>query len=323
MNMKPFWRAALTLAASAWVFSAAAQAYPEKPIRFVVGFPPGSSIDTVSRVVLDDIRARTGASIVVENKPGALGALGMEHVIRSAPDGYTLMPSSSATHSSGPSLSKALERMDPVHSLTHIGRVARFDIVVVTRATGPYGTARALVDAGRARPDALTFGYGSGTGQVSSVAFSKVTGVQARAIPYRGQPAAVTDLIGQQIDFVSSDVGAVLPFVRQGSLNAVAVMAERRSGLLPDVPTMTEAGLAPLVLSGWLGIDGPGKLPQEIVGWWGRQLKLSLDKPAVQEKIRTLGMETWPQDAEPFGEFVQKEKSRWAAHVREAALQPE
>ncbi|MET4576241.1 Bug family tripartite tricarboxylate transporter substrate binding protein [Ottowia thiooxydans] len=323
MNTKQFLGVLSIFAASAWASFAAAQTYPEKPIRFVIGFPPGSSIDTVSRVVLDDIRARTGTSIVVENKPGALGALGMENVIRSAPDGYTLMPSSSATHSSGPSLSKALEKMDPVHSLTHIGRVARFDIVVVTRATGPYGTARALVDAARARPDALTFGFGSGTGQVSSVAFSKVTGVQVRAIPYKGQPAAVTDLIGQQIDFVSSDIGAVLPFVRQGSLNAVAVMAERRSGLLPDVPTMTEAGLPPLVLSGWLGIDGPGKLPPEVVGWWSRQLKLSMEKPAVQERMRTLGMEAWPQEAEPFREFVEKERSRWAAHVREAALQPE
>lgn len=323
MNPRSFWRVAFVLAAVVPGASAGAQTYPEKPIRFVVGFPAGSSIDTVSRVVLDDIRARTGASIVVENKPGALGALGMELVIRSAPDGYTLMPSSSATHSSGPSLSKALDKMDPVHSLTHIGRVARFDIAVVTRSSGPYATAKALVDAGRVRPDVLTFGYGSGTGQVSSIAFSKVTGVQARAIPYRGQPAAVTDLIGQQIDFVSSDVGAVLPFVRQGSLNAVAVLAERRSGLLPDVPTMAEAGLPPLILSGWLGVDGPGRLPPEVVGWWGRQLKISLDKPVVQEKIRTLGMEAWPQDAEPFREFVLKEKSRWAAHVHEAALQPE
>lgn len=323
MKLKPLWKVTLTLAAAVLGPFAGAQTYPDKPIRFVVGFPAGSSIDTVSRVVLEDIRTRTGASIVVDNKPGALGALGMEYVIRSAPDGYTLMPSSSATHSSGPSLSKALDKMDPVHSLTHIGRVARFDIVVVTRAGGPYGTARALVDAGRARPDALTFGYGSGTGQVSSVAFSQVTRVQARAIPYRGQPAAVTDLIGQQIDFVSSDVGAVLPFVRQGSLNAVAVLAERRSGLLPDVPTMAEAGLPPLILSGWLGVDGPGKLPPEVVGWWGRQLKISLDKAVVQEKIRTLGMEAWPQDAEPFREFVQKEKSRWASHVSAAALQPE
>lgn len=323
MNRSLFYRAVAALAACAWLPLAGAQTYPDKPIRFVVGFPPGSSIDTVSRVVLDDIRARTAASIVVENRPGALGALGMEHVMRSVPDGYTLMPSSSATHSSGPSLSKALEKMDPVHSLTHIGRVARFDIVVVTRATGPYGTARALVDAGRTRPDTLTFGYGSGTGQVSSVAFSRVAGIQARPIPYKGQPAAVTDLIGKQIDFVSSDVGAVLPFVKQGSLNAVAVMAERRSSLLPEVPTMAEAGLPSLVLSGWLGIDGPGKLPPEVVDWWGRQLKLSLEKPAVQERIRTLGMETWLQDAEPFREFVQNEKTRWAAHVRAAALQPE
>ncbi|HYP82599.1 tripartite tricarboxylate transporter substrate binding protein [Variovorax sp.] len=316
----------ITLAAAAALAAAplaSAQDYPAKPIRFVVGFPAGSSIDTVSRVVLDDIRERTGATIVVENRPGALGALGIENVQRAAADGYTLMPSSSATHSSGPGLSVALQRLDPVKALTHVGRVARFDIAVVTRAAGSYGTARALVDAAKAKPDALTYGYGSGTGQVSSAAFSSATGIQVRPIPYKGQPAAITDMLGGQIDFVSSDLGAVLPFVRQGSLKAIALLAERRSSMLPDVPTVGELGFKPVELSGWLGIDGPANLPPEVTAWWTAQLKTSLADKNVQEKMRSLGMEAWPLAGSEFGQFVDAQQALWGAHVRDAGIKPE
>jgi tripartite-type tricarboxylate transporter receptor subunit TctC len=311
---------AVLLAATGAAF---AQAYPNKPIRFVVGFPAGSSIDVVSRIVLDDIRARTNATIVVENKGGALGALGLENVQRSPADGYTLMPSSSATHSSGPFLGKALQKLEPVSNLTHIARVVRFDIAAVTASSGPYKNAKALIDAAKAKPDALTYGYGSGTGQVGSAAFSHAAGIKVRAIPYKGQPAAITDLLGGQVDFVSSDLGAILGFLKQGSLNAVAVLAERRSPLLPDVPTAKEAGLGPVILGGWIGFDGPAKLPADVQAWWAEQIKLSLAVPAVQEKLRTVGMEPAPLAGDAFNKFVDSEQERWGAHVKAAGIQAE
>lgn len=302
---------------------AQAQAYPAKPIRFVIGFPAGSSIDVISRIALDDIRSRTGATIVIENKPGALGVLGMELVQRAEPDGYTLMPSSSATHSSGPYLSKALQRLDPVKSLTHIARVARFDVAVVTRASGPYKTAKALVDAGKAKPDSLTYGFGSGTGQVGSAAFSHAAGISVRPIPYKGQPAAVTDLLGGQIDFVASDLGAVLTHLRQGTLNAVAVLAEQRSPLLPDALTAREAGLPPVILGGWLGFDGPGGLPPNVIAWWDEQVQKAVQNPAVVEKMRTAGMVASALTGPAFVRFVESEQDRWGTHVRQAGMQPE
>jgi tripartite-type tricarboxylate transporter receptor subunit TctC len=300
-----------------------AQPYPNKPIRFIVGFPAGSSIDVVSRIVLDDVRARTGATIVIENRPGALGALGIENVTRAAPDGYTLMPSSSATHSSGPHLGKALQKLEPVTALTHIARMVRFDIAVVTASSGPYRNARALIDAAKAKPDGLTYGFGSGTGQVGSAAFSHAAAIKARAIPYKGQPAAITDLLGGQVDFVSSDLGAVLGFLKQGNLTAVALLAERRSPLLPDVPTAREAGLSPVVLGGWIGLDGPAKLPAEVNNWWGEQLRATLAVPGVQEKLRTIGMEPALVAGEPFARFVETENERWGTHVRNAGIQAE
>jgi tripartite-type tricarboxylate transporter receptor subunit TctC len=312
--------AALALAGAT---SAFAQAYPNKPIRFVVGFPAGSSIDVVSRIVLDDIRVRTNATIIVENKPGALGALGIDNVQRAPADGYTLMPSSSATHSSGPSLGKALQKLDPVGGLTHIARVVRFDIAVVTATSGPHKNAKALIDASKAKPESLTYGFGSGTGQIGSAAFSHAAGIKARAIPYKGQPAAITDLLGGQVDFVSSDLGAVLGFLKQGNLTPVAVLAERRSSFLPDVPTAREAGLDPVILGGWIGIDGPAKLPADVLAWWNEQLRLTMAVPAVQEKLRTVGMEPALLAGEPFVKFVEAERDRWGGHVKTAGLQPE
>ena len=302
---------------------ATAQTYPAKPIRFVVGFPAGSSIDVVSRIVLDDLRARTGATIIIENRPGALGALGMEVVTRAEPDGYTLMPSSSATHSSGPHLSRAVQKLDPVSGLTHVARTVRFDVAVVTSAAGPYQNARALIEAAKAKPEALTYGFGSGTGQLGSAAFSHAAGIQVRPVPYKGQPAAVIDLIGGQIDFVSSDLGAVLAMLKQGKLSAVALLAERRSPMLPAVPTAQEAGLPAITLGGWIGIDGPAKLPAEVSAWWADKLRSTMAVPEVQEKLRAIGMEPALLSGESFVRFVQTEHERWGGHVRTAGIQAE
>lgn len=169
---------------------------PDRPIHFVIGFPAGSTIDSVSRVVLDDIRARTGAQIIIENKPGALGVLGVDAVARAAPDGYTMMPSSSATSSSAPHLSKAFQRHDAVKGFTQVVRLLRFDVAIVTRASGKYQDARQLIDAAKSRPDAVTSGYGSGTGQVVAAAFSRAAAAQVLSVSYKGQPAAVADLMG-------------------------------------------------------------------------------------------------------------------------------
>lgn len=305
-------------AAAAW-----AQAYPAKPIRFVIGFPAGSSIDSVSRVMLEDIRNRSGASIVIDNKPGALGALGMEAVTKAAPDGYTMMPSSSATNSSGPHLSLALQKLDVMHGLTSVGRMVRFDIVVVTSATQKFGDAKALIDAGRAKPNSLTYGYGSGTGQVAGAAFSHAAGIEARGIPYKGQPPAITDLIGGQVDFVASDLGAVLPLLRSRSLNAIAIESDKRSTILPEVPTMREAGVPGLQLVGWIGVSGPARLNAEASKWWSEQLRLSLESAEVQQKLRNLGMEPDLLLGEPFARFVAAEFDRWGHFVGEAGIQPE
>ena len=318
-------RCRLLLAAALTLFSfgASAEEYPARPIRFMVGFPAGSSIDVVSRIVLDDIRARTNATIVVENHAGALGAPGVQLVEKADPDGYVLMPSSSATHSSGPRLLRALENLDPVGKLSHIGRLVTFDVAVVTNASGAYPDVKTLKAAAAGKPDALAYGYGSGTGQVSAAVFSQASGINARAIPYRGQPAAVSDLIGARIDFVASDLGAIMGFVQQGGLRPIAVMAEKRSSLLPDVPTTKELGIADAVITGWVGVDGPLNLPPAVAKWWAEQLQQSMASREVQEKLRRIGMDAAPLFGDAFVQYVRTEADRWGVYVKKAGIQAE
>ena len=199
----------------------------------------------------------------------------------------------------------------------------RFDIAVVTSTAGPHKNARALIEAAKAKPDTLTYGFGSGTGQVSGAAFSHAAGIKTRSIPYKGQPAAITDLLGGQVDFVASDLGAVLPFLKQGTLTAIALLADRRSPVLPDVPTAQEVGLPPVPLVGWIGIDAPAKLPPDVMNWWAEQLKLTLASPPVQEKLRNMAMEPAGLFGEAFTRFVETEYDRWGGYVRNASIQPE
>ncbi|MBV6306537.1 tripartite tricarboxylate transporter substrate binding protein [Candidimonas humi] len=304
---------------------AATAAYPDpaKPIQFVVGFPAGSTIDNVSRLLLDNIRKRTGATIVVENKPGALGVIGLGQVAHAAPDGYTMMPSSSATNSSGPYLSKAFQRYDTVHGFTHVARVVRFDVAVVTNAAKQYSTAQALIGAAKAKPGALSSGYGSGTGRVAAAAFSRAAGINVVAVPYKGQPAAITDLLGGRIDFVAADLGSVLPQIHAKKLDAVALVADKRSTILPDVPTGKELGLADLNLVGWIGVSGPAKLPDPVVSWWAKQLKLAMADPDIGKRLLAIGMEPDVLTGPPLQDFVASQYKSWGTEIKNAGIKPE
>ncbi|MHC8946744.1 Bug family tripartite tricarboxylate transporter substrate binding protein [Advenella incenata] len=302
-----------------------AAAYPDtnKRIRFIVGFPAGSTIDNVSRLVLDDISARTGAVIIVDNKPGALGSIGAGEVVRSLPDGYTLMPSSSATHSSGPFLSKAFQQFSAIKDFTHIARIVRFDVAIATSSSSEYKDAKSLLKAASEKPGVINSGYGSGTGRVAAAAFSRAAQIQVQAIPYKGQPAAVVDLIGGRIDFVAADIGALAPQIKSGKLNAVALIAQKRSSILADVPTLNELGIKGVDLTAWIGIAGPAKLPDEVVTWWQDQLKKTINSAKIQNQLRTIGMEPDVSTGKDFNSFVQTQYNTWGEQTKHAGIKPE
>ena len=324
--MSKFVRAVLAGAALAAACTAAVgQTYPEagKPIRFVIGFPAGSTIDNVSRILLDDIRTRTGALLVIENKPGALGTIGLDAVTKAPADGYTLMPSSSATHSSGPFLSKAAQKIDPLAGFSHVARVVRFDIVVVGSPGQGHTKASDLITAAKAKPNTMAYGYGSGTGQVAGASFSRAAGIDVLGVSYKGQPPALTDLIGGQVSYVAADLGAVLPLVRASKLSPLVLASSKRSTILPDVPTARELGLTGLDLTGWIGVAGPAQMPAPVVEWWMSQLTTSMSSTQVQDKLRTMGMEPDLLAGEKFQQFVRAQVDIWGKQIRAAGIQAE
>ncbi len=298
-----------------------AQPYPNKPVRFVTGFAAGSSIENLSRILLDDISKRTGAVFVVEQRPGALGIIGMNAVAKAPPDGYTLMPSSSATHSSAPQLTK-VATADPVKDFTHLGAVDRFHLMLVVNGNSGIKTVEALVT--EAKKKHLNYGYGSATGQVGGSAFVHAAGIDSdvTGVPYKSQPLALTDLLGNQVQFATSDLPSVDALVRNGKLTALAVTGDKRSALFPEVPTLTERGIK-AELIGWVGFAGPAGLPEEVRTWWQRQISITLQKPAVIEELRTRGVEPFLLFGPSFEKFIADQYQVWGRHIREAGLKPE
>lgn len=298
-----------------------AQAYPAKPIRFVIGYPAGSSVDVVPRMVLEEIRKNTGAVIVVDNRPGANGAIGMDIVAKAEPDGYTVLASASATHSSGPQLTKKPPSVDPIKGFTHFGGIFRFDVGVVVNPQQGYKSAQDLIEAAKRNPDKLTYGYGSATGQVAAMAFLAAAGITATGVSYKGQPPALNDLLGGQINFVAADIGVLVPHIKSGKLIGVGIASNRRSPILPNVPTFAEAGVKDLELSGWVGVAGPAGLPANVVDWWSKALTQAFTSKALVEQIHGTGLEPLPATGEAMQKLVREQYDAWGKHIRAAKIE--
>jgi len=301
--------------------TASAQQYPSKPIRFLVGYPAGSSVDVIPRLVIDEIRKNTGAVIVVDNRPGANGAIAMDAAARAEPDGYTLLASASATHSSGPQLTKEPPAVDPIKGFTHIGGIFRFDVGVVVNPAQGYKTVQDLIEVSKKDPEKLTYGYGSATGQVAAMAFAHVTGVKARGISYKGQPPALNDLLGGQINFVAADVAVLVPYIRSGKLLALGIASRKRSPIVPGVPTFAEVGVKDLELGGWVGVSGPPGLPAHVTQWWTKSLTQVFSNKAVVDKILAAGLEPEPATGEAFQKLVRDQYEAWGKHIRAAGIE--
>ncbi len=302
--------------------TASAQDYPAKPIRFVVPFPAGSGIDTMSRIMLDEIRKNSNATIVVEYKPGALGQIGTDFTAKAAPDGYTVMVSSSATHSSGPHLAKA-PLYDALRDFTHIGRLSRFDVAMVVNPQQGYKSAQDLIADARRRPGKLSFGYGSGTAQVAAATFNRAAGIDVLGVPYKGQPPALTDLLGGQINFVMADLAVIMAQVKAGKLDAVAIASPRRSTFLPNVPTVGEIGLRNAELAGWTGFSGPANMNKDALAWWSTQMNRALASRELIERLNAISVEAEPNSIDEFNLYVRAQHQVWGQRIRDAGITPE
>jgi tripartite-type tricarboxylate transporter receptor subunit TctC len=304
--------------------AAAAEGYPDKPVTLVVPTAAAGGTDTIARVVADALGRRLGQSFVVDNRPGANGILGVEAGARAAPDGYRLLFTYAASVVVNPSLYRKLP-FDPQKDLVPIAQVGRGGNLLLVRKDLPVTTLQEFVDYARARPDKLSYcswGAGSG-GHLAMESLKKQAGIVMVHVPYKGSSPCVNDLIGGQVDAAFADTSSTVEIVRAGRLKALANSGPSRLPMLPDVPTMTEAGF-PFHNYAWYGLFAPAKTPPAVVHKLNEAVNAALQDRAVVQRMRELNFNDLPQTTPgQFGATIAQDLRDWAALVKSIGLQLE
>lgn len=324
--MNPIRRSACTalllaLAAFSGLPAAHAQttAWPAKPIRVVVPFPPGGGTDMIARTVTQAVAASTGWTFVVENKPGAGGNLGVEAVAKSAPDGYTLVLGQTSNLAINATLYPKLP-YDPVKDLTPIVPVANAALVLVTGAPTPYKTLADVVTAAKAKPDHLNFASpGNGTvAHLASELLQKAAEFKTQHVPYRGAAQALTDVMSGRVELYMSSVPTLIGQIRTGKLRALAVTSLARVDDLPQVPTVHELGYKGFDAVTWFGFAGPAGMPKDVVAALNAEVNKALRNPELRKKLGDEGADATGGTAEQFAALIRSEIPRWGKVVKDS-----
>ncbi len=314
---------ALLLPALCLALSAAAQTWPAaKPIKLIVGFPPGGGIDFAARTVQVPLQELLKQQIIVEYKPGVGGVLAATELTRAAPDGYTLLLANTGPFAIAPYL-QAKMPYDPLRSFSYIGQISQGSYIAVTRLDHPANNLKEFVDWARANAGKVNFasaGKGSST-HLNGELLNQVTGLDITHVPYKGSAPAVQDLSGGQTQLLIDAGTVLLPQVKGGKLKALAVTGAKRDPQLPDVATAAEQGLPGVQSIGFQGIVGPAGMPREIVERLAAGLAQVLAMPEVQAKFAAAGAEVHYQGPDAFADFVKTDNAKWAKLVRERKIQ--
>lgn len=308
---------ASTLAASA------ADAWPTKPIRLVVGYSAGGAVDLIARSVGQQIATQLGQPVIVDNKPGAGTNIAVKSVIASPPDGYTLMLSANAL-AVNPSLFKPAP-FDLAKDITPVALVGRVPVVFATREDGELKTLAQLVSAAKAKPNSISLGTpGNGsTPHLAMELFAHTAGIQLRHVPYKGGSQALTDTIGGHTEIVAVNALEAAPLAKAGKLRVLAVMSPERSGVLPNVPTVAESGYPGFEASVWYGFIGPAGLPQPIVARLHEAVQKAIESREVREQLAAAGGIPLPGSTAQFDKLIKSEAARYGQLIREAGIQPD
>jgi tripartite-type tricarboxylate transporter receptor subunit TctC len=318
--------ATLALAAATLPLSTRAQAWPgSKPVRLIIPFPPGGATDIVGRTVAQKLSASLGQQVVVDNKPGAGGTLGADIVAKAAPDGYTILLSTSSTHSIGPALNPKLP-YDAFRDFAPIAHVANAPSVLVVGKDFPAQNVRELVDLLKKNPGKYNFGS-SGIGTYPHLAAEmfkwRAGGLFVVHIPYRGTGLVITDLVAGQIAFLMDSIVSAQPHVKDGKVRPLAVSGARRSPSMPLVPTFAEAGVPNLELANWFGFFAPPGTPADVVQRLNREINTIVRAADVVERLGNFGAEAASGTPEQFARTIRAEHENWKALIARASIKPE
>ncbi|MGV2908418.1 Bug family tripartite tricarboxylate transporter substrate binding protein [Achromobacter sp. AGC25] len=314
--------AAVGLTASLAHAQGGAPAWPAKTIRYVVPFSPGGVSDGVARLMAEQLSARLGQSVIVENKPGVSGIVGTQLVARAEPDGYTLVGGTITTHAVNPFFIKSLG-YDPVKDFTPVALVGMVSNALVVRADSPFNTVQQVIDAARAKPDELTYGTaGAGTSQhLSGQLFQSISGTRLRQIVYKGGSQSMVDLIGGQIDMVFETVAAARPMIDSKRVKVLGVTSAAPLADLPGVKPLAELGLPGFQMQSWQGIFAPASTPAPVVDRLAREVAAIVASPDVRAKLMMLGVAPDGRGSAPFAQFQRSEIDKWGKVIKDAGIQ--
>jgi tripartite-type tricarboxylate transporter receptor subunit TctC len=302
--------------------AARTEPYPAKPITIVVPFGPGSGTDVVTRAIAQPLGIALKQTVVIENKSGANGAIAATQVARSAPDGYTLLMSTNSPHSAAPSLNKTIG-YDPVKDFSALSRVGSFTFMVAVNRDVPATSVAELIAYAKANPGKLSYASGNTSGIVAGETLKHATGIDVLHVPYKTVPQAMNDVLAGRVSIILTDMTPGLPHIKAGTLRALAVTRLKRSALLPDVPSLHEAGITDFDMDSWAGLFAPANTPADIVTRLNAELRTIIDNPETKARIAALGFEAFSSTPAELDQFAKVQLVKWTKMIKEAGIEAE
>jgi|HubBroStandDraft_6_1064221.scaffolds.fasta_scaffold552716_1 tripartite-type tricarboxylate transporter receptor subunit TctC len=294
--------------------------YPSRPITFTAVFGPGSASDTICRIIADKLGSALGQPIVVEDRPGADGAVAALYVHHATPDGYTLLMGTNSPLSADPFLHKDIN-YDPIKDFVPITRVGSFTLMLVVDPNLPIHSVKELIDYAKANPGKLTYASGNTAGIVGMETVKRWAELSILHVPYKSTPPAIEDIIAGRVSMMFADFTTALPHVTAGTLRPLAVSRIKRSSLFPELPTMDEAGIKGFNMDAWAGLVAPTGTPPEIVKKLNVALRKVIDSPDVQARFKNVGFEGFSSTPEELGAFMKAQLGEWGKMVKDANIQ--
>ncbi len=312
----------LAVALAGTIEPALAQSYPSKPIRFIVTQGPGGASDIYARLIAQKLSESLGQQVLVDNRPGAEGIIGMEATAKAAPDGYTIVLTANSVLAMNPSLYKKLS-YDPVRDFDPITMVGSVFYAILIHPSVPANSMKDFITLAKAKPNQLNYGSGGTVARIGTELFNLETGIRLTYVPYKSNPPALTDLLSGQLDLMLLPLGGAVPHVKTGKLKALAVTSPKRFLQLPDIPTMAEAGVPGFEFSAWVAIHAPAGVPKEILQKLNSEITKILGMPDVIERFRTMGFEPQPSTPEQLAAFTKSEIAKYAKVIKDAGIPQE